>query len=161
MGSAAAKGGGKDGMGQGNAPAEAGLAKAPGQGGRLFGNGQGGRRGQESPPERTAAGLDPQHARAGVLQLEDFSKIDKNILKELGITEEEWQAFRKAYTEKRQRQAPETLPPTQGGSLSNLGSRQVQAPDKTSTDAKRTGLGGAPPEFRELFRRYTGSTPRK
>ncbi len=151
--------GDKQGQGKGQATAK-GPSNGGGEGTHRVGDGTGTDRTADAEPERPASKPDPNHRRrAGVLQLEDFTKIDKRLLDELKMSEEELKAFREAYTKKVQRPqpTPEVLPPAQaGGDLRNLGAREVKPGDKPRTDdARRSGLGQAPPEFREIFRRYT------
>jgi hypothetical protein len=98
---------------------------------------------------------DPAHRRrAGDLQLKDLQKIDKNVLKDLKMTPEELDAFKKAYAELPRLGEAEKLPQTQKTKLANQGAKEVQA-EKGSNSGERTGLGQVPPEFRGPFRDYT------
>ena len=71
---------------------------------------------------------------AGELQLEDIKKrINKDVLRQLNMTDEDFQKFLKAYKEmlKKQKDAPkagEKLadPKRKGGALPNQGARRVQ-----------------------------------
>lgn len=104
--------------------------------------------------EARPATADPSHrSRAGSLQIEDFRNIDKDILKELGMTPEEWEAFKKAWYERRQREAVEQLPGSQGGGPGSVGARKVEA-EKGDKAGDKTGLGQVPPEFRGAYRDY-------
>jgi hypothetical protein len=122
--------------------------------------------GEGVPPDRVVkepdlpkSPADPEHRkRAGALQVEDFTKIDKTILKKLKMSEEELRAFQKAYTEKLQRQETEKLAPPQSGNLRNLGARELKGAPGKASDVRRGGLGQPPPEFRDLFRKYTSNT---
>jgi hypothetical protein len=89
-----------------------------------------------------------------VLQVEDFRHIDPNILKDLKLTPEQLEAFKKAYTEKLRRDEPEQLPGSRNDRLTSSGAKEVKA-DKNGTGGDRTGLGQVPPEWREPFRDYT------
>jgi hypothetical protein len=98
---------------------------------------------------------DPEHRRrAGVLQIDDFTKIDKDILKELALTPEQWEAFKKAYADKLKRDEAEQLPGSRNDSLGSRGAKEVKA-DKNGNRGDRTGQGQVPPEWRDLFREYT------
>lgn len=177
-GAGACKGGGSgegqgQGEGQGTARGAASGQNAEGNGqAKATGVGQGGQgqRGQERRADGTGAaqqeqrtreggkGDDAHRRRAGVLQLEDLNKLDRKLLQELKMSEDDLKAFRDALARKRARPTPtpETLPASQSGNLRNLGAREIKPGDKPQThDARRTGLGQAPPEFREAFRQYT------
>ncbi len=160
QGAGAAKSGGKDGGGK-----REGIVQVPQGGGRGSGAGR--------PPDGTSIaqgqrtklqGLradeaeptpgDPAHRRrAGVLQLEDFTKIDKDILKDLKITPEQWEAFKHAYADKLRRDEAEQLPGSQNDR--GVGSRSDEYKAEKKAGGDRTGFGQVPPEFRELFREYT------
>jgi hypothetical protein len=97
---------------------------------------------------------DPAHRRrAGVLQLEDFTKIDKNILKDLKMTPEEWEAFKKAYTAKVRREQAEQFPASRPDRLGS-GASEYKT-EKSGSSGDRTGFGQVPPELRNAFRNYT------
>ncbi len=156
---AAAKGGGKDsgaGKPQGQSDTTVGIGRNGGQG----------RSGGVTPltpaqqallehlqaDEANRSPGDPAHRqRAGVLQIDP--KLDKDILKDLKMTPEEWNAFRRAYAEKLRREG-EILPASQGETIGSQGAREVKT-EKTDPRGDKTGLGQVPPEFREAFRDYT------
>jgi hypothetical protein len=94
------------------------------------------------------------HRRPGVLQIEDFTKIDKDILKDLKMSPEDWEAFKKAYTDKLQREQPEQLPGSRNDVLGSRGAKEHQI-GKTGSSGDRTGQGQVPAEFRPAFRTYT------
>jgi hypothetical protein len=159
-GNSAAKGGyhqGAEGKGGGQGQAESGAGRdGHGRGGPPTNIAQGqqqtlqGLRADEAEPTPG----DPAHrSRAGVLQLDDFTKIDKDILKDLKMSPAEWEAFKRAYTEKVQREQPEQLPRSQGDKLSP--SAGEYKPQKSGSSGDRTGLGQVPPELRNAFRNYT------
>lgn len=166
-GASEAKGGGTvgantphgDGEPNATVKAPAGGGRNSGQGARRDGPADGADRAPDTETHKPTDRPDPAGRRhAGALQLEDFSKIDKRLLDELKMSEEEFKAFREAYLKrlKRTPTTPEALPLSQGGNLRNIGAREVKPGDKPRTDdARRSGLGQAPPEFREIFRRYT------
>jgi hypothetical protein len=151
------RGEGKPGNGQATA---AGNGKAGGQGreGGLWTPGATAlqpSRGSEAP-EPPPSAADPAHrGRAGVLQVEDFRKIDKNILKDLKMTPEEWEAFKKDYAAKLRRDEAEQLPASRNDNLGHRGAATVTADKADTGDAKKTGLGRVPPEFRGAYRDYT------
>jgi len=155
----AAKGGGKDG-GEGKQQGKVGTVLGAGR------NGGEGHNGQLTPltpaqqallqelqaDEANPSPADSAHRRrAGVLQIDP--KVDKDILKDLKMTPEEWEAFRKAYAEKLRREG-EDLPASQGDTVGSRGAREVKA-DKSDPRGDKTGLGQVPPEFRGAFRDYT------
>jgi hypothetical protein len=162
QGTGAAKSGGKE---SGNGK-EQGVARVPQGAGR---NGGGGRSDQTTALTRQQMEMmqglradeaqpspgDPAHRRhAGQLQIEDFTRIDKNILKDLKMTPEQLEAFKQAYTEKLRRDEAEQLPGSRNTQLENQGAREVTG-DKSSPGGDRTGLGQPPPEYRKLYRDYT------
>jgi hypothetical protein len=93
--------------------------------------------------------------RAGVLQLEDFRKIDKKLLRDLKISDEQLKELR-AYAEAKRERGNESLPPSQPGSLPG-GVASGGKGSKQDPDARRTGLGKPPREFEEAFRQFTRS----
>ncbi|HKI33831.1 MAG TPA: hypothetical protein VKA46_18405 [Gemmataceae bacterium] len=99
---------------------------------------------------------DPAHRlHAGALQLEDWTKIDKNILKDLKMTPEQLEAFKQAYTAKLRRDEEEQRPGSQNDrGIGNREATEVKA-DKSTPGGDRTGLGQVPPEYRRPFRDYT------
>lgn len=99
--------------------------------------------------------------RSGVLQLEEFKrKIDKKILKDANISEEDYRAFLKAYEEmlkrpQAQARGNETLPaPKTGSTLPSVGARQVK-PTGTATDVKAGARPQPPPRYRDAYREFT------
>jgi hypothetical protein len=113
-----------------------------------------GMHGLDDDHEPEAAPADPAHRRRpGVLQIEDFTKIDKDILKDLQMSPEEWAAFQKAYAEKLRREEAEKL----RSGPDKLGSSPAgqYMTEKGNTSGDRTGLGRVPPEVRNAYRDYT------
>jgi hypothetical protein len=107
-------------------------------------------------PDLPKAEADPEHrTRGGSLSLADKIRKDKNLPKDYKFTEKELEEFRKAMAEKPGTQPGEKLAKTQGGNMRNI-AHEVKPGEKNDTsNAKQTGQGKPPPEFRELFRQYT------
>jgi hypothetical protein len=157
----ASKGGNKDdgaAKQAGNGPATPGAGRNGGEGRTTEGTSIAGRQ------ERTLDGLradealpspgDPAHRRwAGSLQIEDYRKIDKDILnkvlKDHKMTPEELGA----YLNKQRQAGPEQLPASQGDRLHSSGATAVQA--EKSVGGDRTGIGEVPPEFRGAYQDFT------
>jgi hypothetical protein len=117
-------------------------------------------------PDRPKSEADPKNRNlAGSLRLEDIDKLKKNkkLLKDLKLSEKDLEEYRKTLVEKLQAQPSEKLPPPGGGgNLANLGAREIKRSDKAdASNARRSGLGQPPPEFRDLFRQYTSGSDRK
>jgi hypothetical protein len=102
--------------------------------------------------------------RPGDLQLEEFKKkVNKDVLRRLNMTEEEYQRFLKAYEEMLKRQPPPAVgkqdmaSPVKGNRiLPNQAVRQVESgvPSKVG-NLERVGPGQPPPEYREAFKDFT------
>ena len=86
------------------------------------------------------------------MQIEDFTKIDKDILKDLKLTPEQWEAFKTAYNAKLRREAEE-LPASRNDRGGNRSGEYKG--EKNGTNGERTGQGQVPPEFQDLYREYT------
>jgi hypothetical protein len=127
-----------------------------------------GRNDRPAPSERepeAGAPADPRHRkRAGTLQLEDFKKkVNKDVLKDLNWTEEDYRRFLKEYEELLRQEGPgpgekENLaaPRRGGGSLPNEGVRQVNPGGRPASGTlERGGVGLPPPEFREAHKKFT------
>jgi hypothetical protein len=165
MGAADGQGQPKDG-----APADQPNQKQDAQG-KAQGNqpGTGQRIGEASegtpPPSGPAAPPNEQFLReAGEMQLEQFrKKVDRKVLEQLRMTEEEYQQFLKSYQDlvKRSKDAPKpdaadkVRGAGQGGSAANTAARKVEAGPKTGPKTDRGGRGVAPPEFRDQYREFT------
>jgi hypothetical protein len=161
-GTSAAKAGGQE-AGDGKPGGQAGVAQGAGRttgegrpnGSTSVGPGEEGRLQGLHADEAQPSPADVAHRqRPGVLQVEDFTKIDKDILKDLQMSPEEWEAFKKAYAEKLRREAPEQLPNPGNDRIGSRGASERKI-DKSGTSGDRTGLGQAPSEFRGPFRDYT------
>jgi hypothetical protein len=101
----------------------------------------------------------PRPHRAGVMQLEDLRKgVDKDLLKDLNMSEEEFRKFLKDYEDllKRPRPRPgadEKLPPSQrGGALPSMGGRRIQ-PSGTGRpeDLRYDGRAKPPPGYQDAY----------
>jgi hypothetical protein len=125
----------------------------------------------DDQPKRTPDAIEPptsadagHQKRAGELQLEDIKKkINKDVLKQLNMTEEEFQKFAKAYEEmlkRKQSSGPDkenVAAPQRGNrSLPNQSTRLVD-PLEQSRENKLQRLGPtfAPPEFREAYKQFS------
>jgi hypothetical protein len=164
----------KEGEGAGNAgkPGKSpGGKKGEGSGpGKGKGKGKGNSPGESSGDERTSGGTGgdevknparkekPEAHRASVLQLEEFrKKVDKDVLKDMKMSREQFEKFLKDYADLAKRQqksraeAPEVLPkPSTSGTLPTIGGKAVKRP--TGKDEVRTeGKPKPPPEYRAPF----------
>ncbi len=105
------------------------------------------------PSGEPGTGNPDNDRRAGVLQLEDFRKIDKKLLRDLKISDEQLKELR-AYAEAKRQGDKESLPSSQPGTLPGGVGTGGQG-TKQDPDAHRTGLGKPPREFEEAFREFT------
>ena len=117
---------------------------------------EGGRGGASTPskPEK------PGSHRAAQMQLEDFAKrVDKDILKEAGVSEEAW----KKYLESKRKQVvpratsrPEApVDPQQAKPLPSMGGRTIEPSGSGPGDAHGPDRGQPPPGYRDAFREFT------
>src|SRR5262249_53238179 len=93
--------------------------------------------------------------RPGMLQLRNYRDIDPSILRDLGMTPEEWAAFQKALAERERRFDEEQLPPSQRGNTPSTGARPVEVDKNGTQGAVKTGQGQPPAELRNAFQKYT------
>lgn len=102
--------------------------------------------------------------QAGEMQLEDIKKkINKDVLKQLNMTEEEFQKFVKAYQQMLERRQPpgtdkENLTSPQRGNraLPNQKVRMVDPREQTKDGSlQRLGPALAPPEFRKAYQEFS------
>jgi hypothetical protein len=115
--------------------------------------------GHEPPVERSK----PEASRASVEQLERFrKKVDKDVLKDMKMSEEDYRRFLKAYEEMVERQgagkpaADEDPAPGGASSLPSTGSKRERPGAKGA--ANDGGTGGAalpPPPYRDAYREFT------
>jgi hypothetical protein len=114
-------------------------------------------------PTEDGPGSTPNAAmasKAGELQLEDFKKVDKKLLDDMKMSQEEWNAFQKAYAERlKQKTAPAAgdrmRGAATGGSAANSGPRRVQAGSDKPNPLERGSILQPPPEYREGYRGFT------
>jgi len=165
-GSGSSKGGGSKDTGsgkKGDAQAAQDAGKEGGQGrdhGKLsIANGLGGFLPEnDMTPEPSVA--NPAHRKLPALQLRNYRDIDPNVLKDLGMTPEDWQAFQKQLAERERQIDAEQLPPSQGGNTHNSAGT-VNTERNGTGGAVKTGQGQVPPEFRKDFQKYTKGQPEK
>jgi hypothetical protein len=101
---------------------------------------------------------------AGDLQLEQFkNKVDRKVLEQLKMTDDEYQAFLRSYENlvKRSKDMPKPSADdrargaAKGGSSANSGAKKAESGPKTGPQTGRGGRGPAPPEFREQYKEFT------
>ncbi len=111
----------------------------------------------ELPPPNPAK---PRDHRAAQMQLEDFAKkVDKNILKDAGVSEEAWKKFLES---KRKQLAPREKPrpegpssPQQANQLPSMGGRTIQPAATGQGDTHGPDRGQPLPQYRDAFRKFT------
>jgi hypothetical protein len=121
--------------------------------------------GDSSPagPAEAGEGSAPNAAHAaksGELLLEDFKKVDKKLLDDLKMTQEEWDAFQKAYAERlKQKSVPAAGDQKRGAaagpSAANKGARQVQSGSDKQNSLERGSIIQPPAEYRDGYRGFT------
>jgi hypothetical protein len=132
----------------------------PGGGGarQRSGDGDSDGRGDALSPQPKA--VKPRDHRAAQMQLEDFAKrVNKDILKEAGVSEEAW----KKYLESKRRQlTPRERPrsevpsaPQQANPLPSMGGRTIPSSATGQGDARAPDRGQPPPGYRDSFREFT------
>ncbi len=135
-----------------------GSGSASGGGGdRNSGKPDGGGRGGASAPGKSEK---PGSHRAAQMQLEDFAKrVDKDILKEAGVSEEAWKKYLES---KRKQVAPRetTRPeapaePQQAKPLPSMGGRTIEPSGSGPGDTHGPDRGQPPPGYRDAFREFT------
>ncbi|HLJ95140.1 MAG TPA: DUF4175 family protein [Gemmataceae bacterium] len=119
---------------------------------------------EQDPPQPPASPNAAFEKRAGEMQLDDIKKrINKDVLNQLNMTQEDFDKFAKAYAEMLKRKQPsapdkETLATPQRGNRTspNQNLRRVD-PREQSKDGKmqRLGPGAAPLEFRDAYREFS------
>jgi hypothetical protein len=174
QGLAGAKERGPEGLPPGAGPQ--GVASSKGRSDRVTSNNPGG--GMTGPrppgttgvngPDQEATGLgDPSRHRASMIQLEEFrKKVDRNILRDLKMTPEEFEKFLKDYADLARRREvagpPEALPSSRAGAgtLPSAGGRPLQSTG-SKDDAISPGRAKPPPGYRdahaEFLRMMSGS----
>lgn len=109
------------------------------------------------PPKQPAKPRDP---RASQMQLEDFAKqVDKNILKEAGVSEADWKKYLQAKRqqieprEKPRREAPSA--PKQASQLPSMGGKTIEPATSGKDSVPSADRGQPPPGYRDSFREFT------
>ncbi|HWG44395.1 MAG TPA: DUF4175 family protein [Gemmataceae bacterium] len=109
----------------------------------------------------------PGEHRAAQMQLEDFAKkVNKQILKDAGVSEEAWKKYLEA--KRKQLSPPEKLhtdtpaSPQQATQLPSIGGRTIQPPSSgQDTDTHGPDRGQPPPGYRDSFRKFTEQMSKK
>jgi hypothetical protein len=132
---------------------------SPGGGGNRR-NGQDGRAGGgEGGADQRGEPSKPRDHRAAQMQLEELlKKVDKNILKDAGVSEQEW----KRYLEARRKQlSPPEKPrpdtpaePRQATKLPSIGGRTIQQSPSGPADTHGPDRGQPPPGYRDPYREF-------
>jgi hypothetical protein len=116
--------------------------------------------GPSAPPPQPKPPDKPRDHRAAQMQLEDFAKrVNKDILKEAGVSEEAWKKYLDA---KRKQLMPRAKPrpevpsaPQQASQLPSMGGRAIQPSASGQSDASSPDRGQPPPGYRDAFREFT------
>jgi hypothetical protein len=129
----------------------------PGGGGDRRNGETAGNRNDASSPTKPAKPLDHHAAQ---IQLEDFAKrVNKDILKEAGVSEEAWKKYlesKRKQLEPREKQRPEgASTPQQANQLPSMGGRTIQPAASGQGDAHGPDRGQPPPGYRDAFRKFT------
>lgn len=131
------------------------------------GTAAGNRDGQVDMPAESGPAARPNEKflrEAGELQLEQFhKKVDKKVLEQLKMTDEEFQAFLRSYENlvKRSKDLGKAEGDDRargaatGGSSANAGAKKVDGGKKSGPQTQRGGRGPAPAEFRDQYREFT------
>jgi hypothetical protein len=99
----------------------------------------------------------PEAHRASVMQLEEFrKKVDKDVLKDMKMSKEDFEKFLKDYAElvkrkqKAEAETPEVVaPPKPGGTLPTIAGGPRKTTGDKPGDLKNDGRAEPPPEYRE------------
>jgi hypothetical protein len=132
----------------------------PGGGGnrRSGDNSAGGSTGGSGPEAKPSK---PRDHRAAQMQLDDFlKKVNKDILKDAGVSEEAWKKYLEA---KRKQVTPPDKPgpdspadPQQAPQLPSMGGRTISSSSSTNPgDAHGPDRGQPPPGYRDRFREFS------
>jgi hypothetical protein len=137
-----------------------------------------GMKGDRKPGTGSGGGADtkerrekPEAHRASMLQLEEFrKKVDKDVLKDMKMSKEDFEKFLKDYAELAKRQAkveaekPEVIaPPQPGGTLPTIAGGPRKTPGGKTEDLNNEGRGQAPPGYRDAKAEFVRklNTPKK
>lgn len=152
--------------GQGSSPRSDEQGSESSAGGNRPGGG-GERRSGQSDAGNEGEGMDPQSKpakprahRTAQMQLEEFAKkVNKDILKEAGVSEEAWKKYlesrRKQLTPREQQRPEAPSAPQQGSQLPSMGGRTIQPSGSGPGDAHGPDRGQPPPGYRDPFREFT------
>jgi hypothetical protein len=145
-----------DGPGRGKKPGDK-TGDGPGEGGKDRRPAAGGGGGAETParPEKPAA------HRASMLQLEEFrKKVDRDVLKEMKMSREQFEKFLRDYADlaKRETKPKAALPekvaaPQHGGPLPSIAGRTSTKTGGTS-DVRGEGRPKPPPGYDDAYRKF-------
>jgi hypothetical protein len=120
------------------------------------GDGQGNSDASPAPGKRAT----PREHGATQLQLEDFAKrVNKDILKDAGISEEAWNKYLQA--KRKQLQTRETprpdapVTPQQASRLPSMGGKTIQSSPSGQTDTHGPDRGQPPPGYRDPYRKFS------
>ncbi|MHB1426449.1 MAG: hypothetical protein ACYC3I_25080 [Gemmataceae bacterium] len=117
-------------------------------------------------PPRGDKTVNPRDHRAAQMQLEDFAKkVNKDILKDAGVSEQEW----KKYLESKRKQLatpdkprPEAVSaPQQASQLPSMGGHTIQPAASGQGDSVAPDRGQPPPQYRDPFRKFTREMSKK
>jgi hypothetical protein len=102
----------------------------------------------------------PRDHRAAQMQLEDFAKrVNKDILKEAGVSEEAWKKYleakRKQLSPREKSRSETPVAPQQANQLPSMGGRTIQPAATGQSDAQTPDHGQPPPGYRDSFRKFT------
>jgi hypothetical protein len=103
----------------------------------------------------------PSTHRPSMLQLEEFKKkVDKKVLEDAKLSEEDYRRFLKAYEEaaRRQKDTPRADRPPEATTPTPLPSMRGQARDptvRTPDDLRGEGRALPPPAYRDAYREFT------
>jgi collagen type III alpha len=102
----------------------------------------------------------PHDHRAALLQLEDLAKrVDKDVLKDAGVSEEAWKKYleakRKLLTPREKPRPEVPSAPQQAIQLPSMGGRAIQPSASGQSDALSSDRGQPPPGYRDSFREFT------
>jgi hypothetical protein len=111
--------------------------------------------GQHSDPLLDRKPRQPQDDRATQLQLDDFRKIDKDVLKDLKMSAEDLKKFQEALKDLRRREADaeKRADPSNKGSLGSIGGKPVAPTGPGSAiDGGNGGRLKPPPGYGDAWR---------
>jgi hypothetical protein len=122
--------------------------------------------GPGAPPAQPKQPDKPRDHRAAQMQLEDFAKkVNKDILKEAGVSEEAWKRYLEAKRKQlppREKARPEApVAPQQANQLPSMGGRTILPAASGQGDTQSPDRGQPPPGYRDSFRKFTQQMSKK